>query len=52
MESGSHNLLDEFLSSTKQVFQQENLGGHATADLEQSLLLQIMSHVRGSLAGF
>ncbi len=51
MDSGSHSLLDEFLSSTRQVFEQENFGGHATAELEHSLLLQVMSHVSGSLAG-
>ena len=52
MDSGSHNLLDEFWSSTKQVLQQENLGGQAAAELEQRLLLQVMSRVSASSAGF
>ena len=50
MDSGSQSLLGEFWSGTKQVLEQQTPLGQATAELEQSLLLKIMSRVSASFA--
>ncbi len=44
MDSGSHNLLDEFLDITSQLFEQGQ-HGNAAEVVEQSLQTQLMSNV-------
>ena len=46
LDSGSHNLLSEFMDISNQEFEQQDLGRDAAAAVEHRLLTQMCRRVR------